>query len=106
MSLNVFVHRLPCLPLLEQVVDLSNNALTAVLPMVIIALERPHLEADLAGNQWQCNVSMAVFQNLMSESWRRQWGVICNKSVGTWVVPLLSKRVPAELEKKLKTRRI
>ncbi|KAM7159077.1 leucine-rich repeat-containing protein 66 isoform 2-T3 [Molossus nigricans] len=83
-----------------QVVDLSNNALTAVLPMVIIALKRPHLEADLAGNQWQCDDSMVVFQNLMSESWRGRWGVICNKSVGPeeayWWAP--RSRVPRETQ--------
>ncbi|XP_007180856.2 leucine-rich repeat-containing protein 66 isoform X1 [Balaenoptera acutorostrata] len=65
-----------------QVVDLSNNALTAILPMMMVALELPHLEADLAGNQWQCDYGMAVFQNVISESWRRKWNAICNKSIG------------------------
>ncbi|XP_069313097.1 leucine-rich repeat-containing protein 66 [Eulemur rufifrons] len=65
-----------------QIVDLSNNALTTILPMMIIALELPHLEVDLAGNQWQCDNSMAVFQNVISESWRKNWNVICNKSIG------------------------
>ncbi|XP_019482689.1 PREDICTED: leucine-rich repeat-containing protein 66 [Hipposideros armiger] len=65
-----------------QTVDLSNNALTTVLPIMIIALELPHLQAGLAGNQWQCDESMAVFQNFISESWRKQWNVICNKAIG------------------------
>ncbi|XP_064342809.1 leucine-rich repeat-containing protein 66 isoform X1 [Camelus dromedarius] len=65
-----------------QVVDLSNNALTAVLPVMIIALELPHLEADLADNQWQCDYSVAVFHKFISESWREKWNVICNKSIG------------------------
>uniref|UniRef100_A0A8C0CAL9 Leucine rich repeat containing 66 n=1 Tax=Balaenoptera musculus TaxID=9771 RepID=A0A8C0CAL9_BALMU len=65
-----------------QVVDLSNNALTAILPMMMVALELPHLEADLAGNQWQCDYGVAVFQNVISESWRRKWNAICNKSIG------------------------
>nr|XP_012624212.1 leucine-rich repeat-containing protein 66 [Microcebus murinus] len=64
-----------------QVVDLSNNALTAVLPMMVMALELPHLQVDLAGNRWQCDSSMAVFQNFISESWRKNWNVICNKSL-------------------------
>lgn len=85
--------------LLEQVVDLSSNALTAILPMMTIALELPHLEADLAHNQWQCDDSVTVFQNVISESWRRKWDVICNKSIGMSVVPLLSERVPAKLKK-------
>ncbi|XP_008585265.1 PREDICTED: leucine-rich repeat-containing protein 66 [Galeopterus variegatus] len=65
-----------------QVVDLSNNALATILPMLILALELPHLEVDLADNQWQCDSSMAVFQNVISESWRKKWNVICNKSTG------------------------
>ncbi|XP_058403027.1 leucine-rich repeat-containing protein 66 isoform X1 [Diceros bicornis minor] len=65
-----------------QVVDLSNNALTTILPMMIIALEFPHLEVDLADNQWQCDYNVAAFQNFISESWRRKWNVICNKSTG------------------------
>ncbi|XP_068399088.1 leucine-rich repeat-containing protein 66 isoform X2 [Eschrichtius robustus] len=65
-----------------QVVDLSNNALTAILPMMMVALELPHLEADLAGNQWQCDYGVAVFQNVISESWRKKWNAICNKSIG------------------------
>ncbi|XP_036189581.1 leucine-rich repeat-containing protein 66 [Myotis myotis] len=65
-----------------QVVDLSSNALTAILPMMTIALELPHLEADLAHNQWQCDDSVTIFQNVISESWRRKWDVICNKSIG------------------------
>ncbi|XP_039701118.1 leucine-rich repeat-containing protein 66 [Pteropus medius] len=64
-----------------QVVDLSNNALTTVLPMMLIALELPHLEADLADNQWQCDNSVTVFQNFISESWRKNWNVICNRSI-------------------------
>ncbi|XP_006757890.1 PREDICTED: leucine-rich repeat-containing protein 66 [Myotis davidii] len=65
-----------------QVVDLSSNALTAILPMMAIALELPHLEADLAHNQWQCDDSVTIFQNVISESWRRKWDVICSKSIG------------------------
>ncbi|MBZ3877122.1 Leucine-rich repeat-containing protein 66 [Sciurus carolinensis] len=65
-----------------QVVDLSHNALTTVLPMMTIALEFPHLEIDLTGNQWQCDDRVTVLQSLMSESWRRKWHVLCKKSVG------------------------
>nr|XP_005608836.1 leucine-rich repeat-containing protein 66 [Equus caballus]XP_023493869.1 leucine-rich repeat-containing protein 66 [Equus caballus] len=65
-----------------QVVDLSNNALTTILPMMIIALEFPHLEVDLADNQWECDYNVAVFQNFISESWRKKWNEICNKSIG------------------------
>lgn len=65
-----------------QMVDLSNNALTAILPVVIMALELPHLEADLADNPWQCDYSLAVFQNVISESWRKRWNAICNESTG------------------------
>ncbi|XP_020956866.1 leucine-rich repeat-containing protein 66 isoform X2 [Sus scrofa] len=65
-----------------QVVDLSNNALTTILPMMIVALELPHLQANLADNQWQCDNSVAVFQNFISESWREKWNTICNKSTG------------------------
>ncbi|XP_067592048.1 leucine-rich repeat-containing protein 66 isoform X3 [Pseudorca crassidens] len=83
---------------LQQVVDLSNNALTAILPMMIVALELPHLEADLAVNQWQCDYSMEVFQNVISESWRKKWNAICNKSVGKeeayWWTP--TRRVSRE----------
>ncbi|KAM5271702.1 leucine-rich repeat-containing protein 66 [Ctenodactylus gundi] len=65
-----------------QVIDLSNNALTTLLPVMIIALEFPHLEVDLADNQWHCDNSLAVFQSFISESWREKWNVICNTSVG------------------------
>ncbi|XP_057582070.1 leucine-rich repeat-containing protein 66 isoform X2 [Hippopotamus amphibius kiboko] len=65
-----------------QVVDLSSNALTAILPMVTMALELPHLQADLADNQWQCDYSAVIFQNVISESWRKKWNAICNKSIG------------------------
>lgn len=65
-----------------QVVDLSNNALTTVLPMMTIALEFPHLEADLTDNQWQCDDTVTAFQSFISESWRRKWNVLCNKSLG------------------------
>ncbi|XP_049742213.1 leucine-rich repeat-containing protein 66 [Elephas maximus indicus] len=65
-----------------QVVDLSSNALTTVLPMMAIALELPHLEADLADNQWQCDDSMAISQDFISEPWRKKWNEICNKSIG------------------------
>ncbi|XP_054438247.1 leucine-rich repeat-containing protein 66 [Pteronotus mesoamericanus] len=66
-----------------QVVDLRSNALTAILPMMIIALELPRLDADLADNQWQCDASVAVFQNFISKPWRRKWDEICNKSIGS-----------------------
>ncbi|XP_006739335.1 leucine-rich repeat-containing protein 66 [Leptonychotes weddellii] len=65
-----------------QVVDLSNNVLTTILPMMVIALELPHLEVDLADNQWECDCSVAAFQKVLSESWRKTWNVICSKSVG------------------------
>uniref|UniRef100_A0A8C6FUS4 Leucine rich repeat containing 66 n=1 Tax=Moschus moschiferus TaxID=68415 RepID=A0A8C6FUS4_MOSMO len=65
-----------------QMVDLSNNALTAILPVVIMALELPLLEADLADNPWQCDYSLAVFQNVISESWRKRWNAICSESIG------------------------
>ncbi|KAF4012973.1 hypothetical protein G4228_004580 [Cervus hanglu yarkandensis] len=67
---------------LQQMVDLSNNALTAILPVVVMALELPHLEADLADNPWQCDYSLAVFQNVISESWRKRWNAICSESLG------------------------
>ncbi|PNI82428.1 LRRC66 isoform 1 [Pan troglodytes] len=66
-----------------QVIDLSNNALTTILPMMIIALEFPHLVVDLADNNWQCDDSVAIFQNFISESWRKKWNVICNRSIGS-----------------------
>ncbi|XP_004765008.1 leucine-rich repeat-containing protein 66 [Mustela putorius furo] len=65
-----------------QVVDLSNNVLTAILPMMVIALALPHLEVDLADNPWQCDYSMAAFQNVISDSWRKTWNGICSESVG------------------------
>ncbi|KAI5945742.1 Leucine-rich repeat-containing protein 66 [Manis javanica] len=75
----------------SQVVDLRNNVLTTILPMMIIALELPHLEANLADKQWQCDCSMAVFQDFISESWREKWHLICNKSIGNkeayWWIP-------------------
>ncbi|XP_019325705.2 leucine-rich repeat-containing protein 66 isoform X1 [Panthera pardus] len=67
---------------LQQVVDLSNNVLTTILPMMLIALEFPHLEVDLADNRWQCDHSVAAFQNFISESWRKTWNIICSQSVG------------------------
>ncbi|XP_029801810.1 leucine-rich repeat-containing protein 66 [Suricata suricatta] len=70
-----------------QAVDLSNNVLTTILPMMIIALERPHLEVDVAGNRWQCDESTAAFRSFISESWRRTWNVICSKSVGNEEAP-------------------
>ncbi|XP_040822268.1 leucine-rich repeat-containing protein 66 [Ochotona curzoniae] len=70
-----------------QVLDLSNNALTAILPMMVMALELPQLNADLANNLWQCDQSVTLFQNSLSESWRAKWGVICNKSTGTEEAP-------------------
>ncbi|XP_077613853.1 leucine-rich repeat-containing protein 66 [Crocuta crocuta] len=70
-----------------QAVDLSNNLLTTILPMMIIALELPHLEVDLAGNRWQCGDSVVAFQNFISESWRRTWNVICSKSTGNEEAP-------------------
>lgn len=68
--------------LLKQVVDLSNNALTTLLPVVNMALEFPHLELDLTDNQWWCEDSIVDFQNFTSESWREKWKAICNNSVG------------------------
>ncbi|XP_069869245.1 leucine-rich repeat-containing protein 66 [Dipodomys merriami] len=65
-----------------KVVDLSNNALTTILPVMIIALEFPHLEVNVADNKWQCDDSFTVFQSCISESWRKTWDVICNKSIG------------------------
>ncbi|XP_054544020.1 leucine-rich repeat-containing protein 66 [Talpa occidentalis] len=66
---------------LQQVVGLSNNELTAVLPMVTMALALPNLQANLAGTQWRCGCHVAVFQNFISESWRLKWDIICNKSI-------------------------
>ncbi|XP_058921776.1 leucine-rich repeat-containing protein 66 [Kogia breviceps] len=81
-----------------QVVDLSNNALTAILPMMIVALELPLLEADLADNPWRCDYGVAVFQNVISESWRQKWNAVCNKSIGKeeayWWMP--TRRVSRE----------
>ncbi|XP_076402561.1 leucine-rich repeat-containing protein 66 isoform X2 [Peromyscus maniculatus bairdii] len=65
-----------------QVVDLRSNALTTLAPIVTIALELPHLELDLADNQWQCGENNANFQNVTSASWREKWNAICNMSVG------------------------
>uniref|UniRef100_A0A8C6W3W2 Leucine rich repeat containing 66 n=1 Tax=Nannospalax galili TaxID=1026970 RepID=A0A8C6W3W2_NANGA len=65
-----------------QVVDLSGNALTTLLPVVNMALQFPHLELDLTDNQWRCEDSIVDLQNFTSESWREKWDVICNKSVG------------------------
>lgn len=67
--------------------------------MMLIALELPHLEADLADNQWQCDNSVTVFQNFISESWRKNWNVICNRSIGKSVVPPLSEKVPDKMKK-------
>ncbi|CAO2639677.1 Leucine-rich repeat-containing protein 66 [Lemmus lemmus] len=64
-----------------QVVDLRSNALTALAPIVTIALELPHLELDLADNQWQCSDSSASLQNVTSASWREKWDAICNTAV-------------------------
>ncbi|XP_077858797.1 leucine-rich repeat-containing protein 66 isoform X2 [Macaca mulatta] len=65
------------------VIDLSNNDLSTILPMMIIALEFPHLVVDLADNHWQCDDSVTVFQNFISESWRKTWNVICNRCIGS-----------------------
>ncbi|CAH6888963.1 Lrrc66 [Phodopus roborovskii] len=65
-----------------QVVDLRSNALTTLAPIVTIALQLPHLELDLADNQWQCSKSNVNFQNATSASWREKWDAICNMSVG------------------------
>lgn len=70
--------------------------------MMIVALELPHLEADLAVNQWQCDYSVEVFQNVISESWRKKWNAICNKSIGKSVVPLLSEMVPFKQKRDMK----
>ncbi|XP_021066947.1 leucine-rich repeat-containing protein 66 [Mus pahari] len=64
-----------------QVVDLRSNALTTLVPIVTIALELPHLELSLAGNQWQCGESKDNFQNLTSASWREIWKAVCSMSV-------------------------
>uniref|UniRef100_A0A2K6TDV8 Leucine rich repeat containing 66 n=1 Tax=Saimiri boliviensis boliviensis TaxID=39432 RepID=A0A2K6TDV8_SAIBB len=66
-----------------QFIDLSNNALTTILPMMIMAPELPHLVVDLADNHWRCDDSVAVFQNFISESWRKKWNAICNRSIGS-----------------------
>ncbi|KAL1790177.1 leucine-rich repeat-containing protein 66 [Sigmodon hispidus] len=65
-----------------QMVDLRSNALTSLAPIVTIALELPHLELELADNQWQCGKSNANFQNVTSASWRKKWDAICNMFVG------------------------
>ncbi|XP_004579362.2 leucine-rich repeat-containing protein 66 [Ochotona princeps] len=70
-----------------QVLDLSNNALTTVLPMMVMALQLPQLNVDLANNLWQCDQSVTLFQNSLSESWREKWSVICSKSTGTEEAP-------------------
>lgn len=67
--------------------------------MMVIALELPHLDVDLADNRWQCDYSVAAFQNVISESWRETWNGICSKSVGKSLAPLLSEMFPAELGK-------
>ncbi|XP_004706379.1 leucine-rich repeat-containing protein 66 [Echinops telfairi] len=72
-----------------QVVDLSGNALTKTLPMMAIALELPHLEVDLADNQWQCDSRVAVFQDFISQSWRKTWNELCestgNEAASSWI---------------------
>ncbi|XP_037685714.1 leucine-rich repeat-containing protein 66 isoform X2 [Choloepus didactylus] len=74
-----------------QVVDLSSNSLTTILPMMAIALTLPQLEADLADNHWWCDHSVTVFQGFISESWRKKWNAICNKSIENeeayWWIP-------------------
>lgn len=67
--------------------------------MMVIALELPHLEVDLANNPWQCDYSVAAFQNVISDSWRKTWNGICSESVGKSVAPLLPEMVSAELRK-------
>uniref|UniRef100_K7E4Q9 Leucine rich repeat containing 66 n=1 Tax=Monodelphis domestica TaxID=13616 RepID=K7E4Q9_MONDO len=64
-----------------QIVNLSTNAMKTILPMMFIALTLPHLDADLSNNQWQCDCNMLVFQNFISESWRKKWNTICNESI-------------------------
>ncbi|KAM5338021.1 leucine-rich repeat-containing protein 66 [Glossophaga mutica] len=86
--------------LLKQVLDLSDNALTAVLPMMAVALGLPRLDANLVDNRWQCDDSVVTFQNFISESWRRKWDEICNKSIGneeaSWQTP--KHRVSREIQ--------
>ncbi|XP_068961318.1 leucine-rich repeat-containing protein 66 [Petaurus breviceps papuanus] len=64
-----------------QIVNLSNNTMTAILPMMFIALTLPHLDADLSNNQWQCDCNTSVFQNFISEFWRKKWNSICSESI-------------------------
>ncbi|XP_072476849.1 leucine-rich repeat-containing protein 66 [Notamacropus eugenii] len=73
-----------------QIVNLSNNIMTAILPMMFIALTLPHLDADLSNNRWQCDCNMSVFQNFISESWRRKWNSICSQSISAPEVSFLS----------------
>ncbi|XP_075400468.1 leucine-rich repeat-containing protein 66 [Tenrec ecaudatus] len=72
-----------------QVVDLSGNALTKTLPMMAIALELPRLQVNLADNQWQCDSSVALFQDFISQSWRKTWNEICkftgNEAESSWI---------------------
>ncbi|XP_006872748.1 PREDICTED: leucine-rich repeat-containing protein 66 [Chrysochloris asiatica] len=65
-----------------QVVYVSNNGLTTILPMTAISLELLHQEVDLASNQWRCGYNMIIIQHFSSESWRKMWDKICNKSIG------------------------
>ncbi|XP_036620783.1 leucine-rich repeat-containing protein 66 [Trichosurus vulpecula] len=73
-----------------QIVNLSNNTMTTILPMMFIALTLPHLDADLSNNQWQCDCNISVFQNFISESWRKKWNSICSESISVPGVSFLS----------------
>ncbi|XP_074085564.1 leucine-rich repeat-containing protein 66 [Macrotis lagotis] len=73
-----------------QIVNLSNNAMTTILPMMFLALTLPHLDADLSSNPWQCDCNMSVFQNFISEFWRKKWNNICNESISVPGISSLS----------------
>ncbi|XP_020845904.1 leucine-rich repeat-containing protein 66 [Phascolarctos cinereus] len=73
-----------------QIVNLSTNAMTTILPMMFIALTLPHLDADLSNNQWQCDCNTSVFQNFISESWRKKWNSICSESISAPGLSFLS----------------
>ncbi|XP_028932564.1 leucine-rich repeat-containing protein 66 isoform X2 [Ornithorhynchus anatinus] len=62
-----------------QRVDLAHNALTSILPPLLLGLRLPHLDLDISGNPWLCDCNLTVLQSFLSASWRDTWGVICRR---------------------------
>lgn len=73
--------------------NLSNNAMTTLLPAIFIDLNILQSEVDLSNNPWICDCRLIAFKHFisfLSETLRKKWSIFCSELASNSEQSLLS----------------